>query len=460
MLGALGFLLIFGFGYTITLLLAPHSKPFERVGLAYGLGLGWLTFIMFLLSWARVSLGVSTVAAAIALPAVFLLLYKRRALPLTIPSHLKVALTVFKRARSLRVGQTILVLALLLFITSSAVVATYWPVYSWDALSLFDFRGRVLFPELGVRGLKEAYYAHYPFLTSLGHTWLYRMGAANPKLMYPLFYLSLLLGFCGCLKRECPSLLSLAWSTVLVCTPIVYRQSTIAYTNLPFTFYYGLGTIYLCQWFSSRKRDSLVLSAVLLALSLWTRPASEVLVFVNFTVVVAFCLSKRDWVDPFVFVLPVLLIYLPWILYQKYGLAELSIGEIYPAFASIRNVSWSRLAVLLKSFARYVVDLRLFGLSWVLFFLTAPVDKRSLGEHRNLLAMIFLGILAWFGMLSVAYVGPEKSYEVFIGQSGSRLLLSFVPVILYYSAVSRAARFGWLLGTGKGLGREDQAARG
>ncbi len=441
---AFGFMLTMGLGLAVAILVAPQSRLPERVGLAYGLGLGGVTFVLFLGSWAHVPLGSPAVLLVIAVIVVLSLLVIRRALFLRTQSHPGRSVQVAGPRRSFSVWEKILIFIILFFVMSSIVVALYWPVYTWDALCLFDFRGKLFSAEAGLHALSDIYYAHYPLLTSLGHTWFYTLGADNPKFIYPLFYASLLLVFYGCLRRCCSSTLSMVFATALVATPILYRQSTIAYTNLPFTFYYGLGTIYLYQCISStEKRRYVLLSGMLLGLCCWTRPGSEPLVLANLAVLTVFCLRKRRWLDPILFLLPAFLIQTPWMLYLRYGLSGLNIGRIYGSFASISNFSWSRVVILLKVFGNFIVSPRLFGLTWVLFFLIVAIDIKGLREHGYLFAMIWLGIATCLGIFSLAHVGADKPYETFAHQSGDRFLLSFLPVVLYYSAVSRTMRYAF-----------------
>ena len=96
------------------------------------------------------------------------------------------------------------------------------------------------------------------------------------KLIFPMYYLSLLLVVNGFLKERSTPVLAGLGTLVLATMPVVVRHARVGYANLPLTFYLVIGVILffraLSESFPKSQRVLWVVSGAFLALAIWTRP--------------------------------------------------------------------------------------------------------------------------------------------------------------------------------------------
>ena len=154
----------------------------------------------------------------------------------------------------------------------SVIQNLFWPITDWDAMALYDFRARIV-AETGSfsLGRELGYFFQYPPFTSLLHTSTYLLGFQRAKIWYSFLYGSFLLVFFALSRKQTNLLLSLFGTLALAVNPMISGNAIVAYTNLSYTMFLGLGVIYLWQWFSSRDLNSVVLGSAFVAASCWVR---------------------------------------------------------------------------------------------------------------------------------------------------------------------------------------------
>lgn len=166
----------------------------------------------------------------------------------------------------------IIVTSIVLLILNSFIQNYFWPITDWDALALYDFRARVVAEEGNFdKGIELGYFYQYPPYTSLLHTILYQAGFERVKIWYSFLYISLLLSFYSLLRKRTSLTLSLIGTLALAVNPLIQEHSIMAYTNLAFSIYLGIGLLYFIQWFYSKSWRDLLLGSILISGSTWIR---------------------------------------------------------------------------------------------------------------------------------------------------------------------------------------------
>ena len=179
MLLLLGFTLIFIFGYFLSIVLVERMHLLERLGISYLLGLGIMTLLMFCYSTLgiKITLNSTLIALVILVLVVFLLskIFKRE-----ISLDLSKLLTPIIEASTFEKVMVVIIAGLGI---ASLVITTYFPVYIWDALAIYDFRGKIIAHEGFYTQIASNYFwfKGYPLFTSLSHTLVYLFGGINPK---------------------------------------------------------------------------------------------------------------------------------------------------------------------------------------------------------------------------------------------------------------------------------------
>jgi len=255
----LGLLFPIALGLVISLLLNLEINGLERIALAYGLGCSLLTLGMFFLNVLGIEFSVINTIVLLSGILIISLVYLKRKNRFGYSSLRK--LNLFQGKRKIRVPfsafEKIMIALLVFFAVSNVIIALYWPVRNFDPVTTYDFRARVFaetkfIPEavqrirysVFLRGYADSVFP-YPPMTSLLHTWLYLSGWASPKIFYPLLLISLATIFYFCLRDYAPRYHCLLFSVILISTPLMYEHATGVYTNFPFAFYFGVGTLYI-----------------------------------------------------------------------------------------------------------------------------------------------------------------------------------------------------------------------
>jgi len=164
------------------------------------------------------------------------------------------------------------------------ITSLFFPVVDWDAVTLFDFRGRILLDNGLIKDtLMMVPYTGYPMYTSLLHFWTYLTGLWTAMPIYPLFSLSLAMGVYLAAKRLFSQTVSICVALASLFAPKIFESSFIAYTNLPYTVFLVLGAIYIYLWVRERNWRDLIIGVILSVASFWVR--SFPFAIVNFALI-------------------------------------------------------------------------------------------------------------------------------------------------------------------------------
>lgn len=263
--------LIMALGFLAVSLVLPSLPAWSRVGIGWGLVLGAFSFggyLLLLSGWMTELSHVLYLSLGLVLLLTAGLALKKKA------STEKIWLLFGE----LRQPDPWLVLILFLggLFTFLAVGSG---VHATDAYVLWGAKGAGLAAE-GLDGVTRGtntteYPLHIPLLFGLMQD---AFGETLPasKLMFPVYYLSLLLVVYEYLKeRMVPHFAGLS-TLVLATMPVMARHARIGYANLPLTFYLVSGAV-LWSWAGSRRERSSgwgarLIVGILIGLAGWTRP--------------------------------------------------------------------------------------------------------------------------------------------------------------------------------------------
>lgn len=263
----LGLFLVILFGYLFVNILLNKAPLLEKIALGYIIGFGFFTYILFLINLYGLKFGLIE-SGLVLIILIFLTVFLNFIFNKDIKFKIKIADIV----SSLSVFEIISLLFLLLLVSTLFIFNFYWPMRGTDAFILYDFRA-ISFVETGFMNdaIARGYFVPYPLLTSLSHTWLYLVGFTNPMILYSLFFLSFMILFYYSLNKILDSKASIVLTLVLFLFPDLYGQAQIAYTNLPYTIYIVMGSIYLYLGIKLKNNGYLLISLLLTAISGWTR---------------------------------------------------------------------------------------------------------------------------------------------------------------------------------------------
>ena len=423
-------LVTFGIGLPLVLLIAPKANQFIKLGLSYPIGVGIFTLLMFgtnLLGLKFTLLNEPLLLLVVSVPLVLTQLKKIKSLFREIKNN--VITTKFDLAEKITLG-------MLSFLVVASFISTfYWPVYMWDSVVLYDFRGHV-FASTGFMkdAFINAYYYGYPLLTSLTHTIVYLCGGKYPQFIYSIFYLSLGVSFYGLLREFVSRKAGLIFTALLLMTGPLFYHSLFSYTNLTYTVYLSLGAILIYLWNKKGNLGCLILSALLVGLSTWVR-ATEPFWLASILVVVLVSVLRKKYIDILIFPLVVFPVRQMWIFYRRYislGVATSISDNIETSSMISELVNLNRWSEVFAFLYKYLIIphwsiVILFALSGVLLV----VKKQRENSLIFVITIIFIGVLTAGTFIFSIYT----DYWNRIGDATERLSMLFYPLFIFCTAL-------------------------
>ena len=426
MLVVLTIFLITILGFLIVSFWKEDFNFWERLSLGFGLGIGLATFWLFFLGVAKIPFSSQLVVLPLvgAISLLLVILFPKGKIEFPLKSQFKA----FKEFSLFQRAFLILIIALVCW---SFLQTFVWPPFTWDTIALYDFRAQRFFE---TRSLAESilitpswlapYTYSYPLFTSLAHTLVYILGGENPKFIYSLIYLALLSCFYFCLRRRTSRILSLGITAVLATVPAFVYHSTIAYSNLPYVFYFVIGTLYFWEWATYDKKSYFWISALFLGLSTWTR-SQEPFWIANLLFLGIYCLRTKRVVRVLPYTLIFFAIRQSWSIYRHSVYLQVENLQEVPLKLSF---SFIKLFAVIPFVVRNVVlDWRVFILVFLAIFFWG--GRKQLGKNWYIIGLILLHISMIFA--GTYYLSVNLWWWDKIGGSAARMSIFFFPLILY-----------------------------
>jgi hypothetical protein len=249
----------------------PEAPLVDHLPEAFPLGLGLVTFTLFLISWAGVALSPLSVAISLIGWLSLSLLGLRTSVR---AGHRQPKHSLLSSLGQLP-GWTKVALAVLLLV--AAVVSVGRSYSTWDAMSAYSVRGYAI-ARFGSVGATTGWGSGsgYPLGVPLGIA-VFRIlqGDMGPvsKLIFPMFYLSLVLGMARFwIRRRVPPYQAGFGSLLFATAPVIFEHGTSGYVNLPLASTLALGMLLAIEGMLSGNPRRQLLGGVLLGLATWIRP--------------------------------------------------------------------------------------------------------------------------------------------------------------------------------------------
>jgi hypothetical protein len=267
------------------------------------------------------------------------------------------------------------------------------------------------------------------------------------KVIFPTFYLSLLLGALAFWHRSGLEQLQATIGLVLLASvPIVFHHATLGYANLAFTYFAIFGVFWGSFGILKNERGLQAISGILLGLASWTRPEG----ILYCIAVLMFFLSikffyKQGSLDLLAIGLPILILGGSWnIFYSAHGGGgSQAMGSFSSAVQEITrgNLNSAGLFSIGKQFIKCLIDFRSWGMLFPLSMIFLLL--RSTSIRKSLKPLIVIGLLSsvMFGMITALlfYVGSYQSdLENLLGWMGRSFNRTFLPacIMLFITSLS------------------------
>ncbi|MCJ7665126.1 MAG: glycosyltransferase family 39 protein [Actinobacteria bacterium] len=356
-----------------------------------------------------------------------------------------------RKTRILFVVLTVFVVANFLLIVFFTVL---FPIKFWDAIACWSLKGKAFFIDGIINNFftEHSYtFSHfsYPLYLPLIQTWILSwMGQSNEnilKLIFPLFYSSLIFTLYYLFRQRARKLLSVFLVFIVSVLPVIVDHGYIEYTNLLFSVVLLLAVYFFyIAWTMKGKTSFLILSALFFSILAMTRSEGILYVLLFIIINLFFFISesirnKPDAKNIMNFLLPLIVFILflgPWYLLKlKLGLPFLSTewhGFINSSYGYI-NISGIREAaraissqMLLSIYdSTRAVFSSFYGPVWFMLLIAMLF---SLKTHFNKFSWIFFVFLS-FGFISI-FVSIASVSD--FASSTERYVLHLFPTAYYW----------------------------
>ena len=424
-------LVILGIGLPLVLLICPRQNPATVIGVSYPLGIGIFTFLMFLTNIAGIRFSFINELILLLLVSIPLVLFCRGRMR----QFFIEVINGFKKL-SLSPVEKVILGVLVFVIISSFINTFYWPVHIWDSITIYDIRAHI-FASTGFMKdtFFDSYYISYPLLTSLAHTLTYLAGGRYQQFLHSLFYLSLGVSFYGLVREFVSRKVGLLSVFILLTTGPIFYHSLLSLTNLPFSVYLFTGAIYVYLWDKKKQTGYLILSALLVGLSTWTRSVEPFWLAILLVVFIVSIYRKKVW-NIAVFSLFFFPIREAWKVFQSSlnGIGASTTGEIVGYSKTLPTLfnleKWGQVAIYLY---KNVVT-AWGGIFWA--FILATISLFLLKKQKTFFLIFFIT----FSLLGVLVAGTIQfslttEYWYRIGDAAQRLSMLFYPLFIFCIAL-------------------------
>jgi hypothetical protein len=420
---------------------------FDKLFFGYGLGLGLLSYSMFILGVFGVPYTIITITSVqgfFALILLYLIYTGGGIKDVVFPGGLRIAAwtEVFKGLHGWKVYLCAF-LAIWLFLKMGIVFyeCIERPIYAWDMWANWSAGAKLFFFEKGLvldqtdenffgKGYRSYiwYPLHSPLLQVWISLWLEEFHEVYVKAWAAFYFISLLGVFFLSVKRESTFFYGIISVFFLSTAPLLTYHGMEGYSDLPLS-YYGLASV-VCFWryLSEGKKGPLVLSGIFLAMGATTKDEG-LFFFVAvggalflFSIVEKRSLSALVW-----FLLPFLFVSGPWFLFKAlYGFG-FGHGNLQSAIAGSK-IHWAVLGVVFKKIF-FETNFNLIFPFWLV--LTVVGFRTVLLTNIKYLFFIIGTVM---GMFIFIYLKVEQDVVTEL-TALHRNTLIYVPIIFFASAV-------------------------
>lgn len=453
----LSVLAIYLIGYALFKLILPVTRRHfvEKLALSFGLGTGAISLVTVLMFHARVEVNLTNLLF-IFCPLVIGFLYIERKTPFgqkLSESSIHSPLAFFPK--DLSILEILLIIIIMVSIGLVSFQALFKPMFTYDALSIWALKAKIFFKEQTIftddfyDSDRLHYHPRYPLLIPLVENWIYNcLGCVNDrlvKIIFPLFYFSLISVFYSTQRRLFSRRHSLIFTALLATIPAFVRSDKggaafSGYVDIPLAFFYTTGVIYLFFWMKYRKREDIIISAIFSGLSMFTKNEGLGLFAITIFCLCIFVLfnSKEERVKQntkylsMYIIIPILII-LPWLIIST-GMPTFLEEENYPGRLTMNIIigNFSRTPIILSSFCREFLDIKRWNILWILFGIAVIGSFRL--TLKSPIKYILLILLLDFSMFVLVYVITPWDVKALISCSMTRLIIQITPLAVFLSA--------------------------
>ncbi len=392
-------------GYTFLNILPNNKKilPLQKIAISYGLGVGIITFSMFIFIVIGFHSRISYIPILIITSIVFIYFKLHKHLI----HDLKAIFGNLKKRKIRYDYLEIFCLALLIFeIIVLISISFIRPIYKWDEMVIWNSKAKYIFYDGNfsyLNYIENVYHLAYPLLVSLNivfHYSFYGQPYYFVQISFVFFYIFLILFLYYSLRHI---KLNIKYS-LLICTMIATIIDMVAVSYLTMadvilTYYYTLSTIFLTKFVLTRKSYFLIYSSIFAGFMALTKNEGIGLLIMNFFIFLIYSLlflfKKETKIRGSLrqigqFALPALIIYLPWQIFCIYNQLEGEYLTNLTELLNIQNTITDSLIILIG-----ILIITVYCPFWLIFIIVIGFNFKLIIKKK----LLFLLVICVFHLL-------------------------------------------------------------
>jgi len=420
------------FGLLVINLCLPRLRfsKLEILVIAYAMGAALISGLMFLLSLFGLNLNIIFDILLIGLAVGAIVLIWRR--KFFRPQIVKIKIT-----KPVSRWKIALIVILLLWIISQVIFVAIesWlrPIIQYDAVATWSLKAKIFFSHHQVILNPQSPYflgmrlPNYPLHLPLLETWqALALGSWQDsaiKIIFPLYYLGLIIIFGFNLLRRSSLLKTVIFTFFLSTLPLLVYHARYDYADIVLCFYLLSVLIYFWRSIAENNSHYAYLAGIFAAISAWTKNEGLFLSLIIILSWLIYLLVRRRF--KLKLIIPVLIfivLILPWFIFKTvYHLGWENVESAW-------RLGWHP-QVIPIIFDRLVSTVD-WNIWWLIFIISLITFWRKLFIRENL--FLFLSVVgAMFFYLALYVFTPNNSY-IISGIVDQRNLLTIIPFSIFY----------------------------
>ncbi|MDR0437668.1 MAG: glycosyltransferase family 39 protein [Bacteroidales bacterium] len=449
---AIGLLISFFLGYIWLQVFFNRITMLEKIGGAFLLGLALQTMVMVLIEMLGMPITLNRIfvgTAIFGLIPIGFAIIRDRSLLNPIPKKF-----VFPKISLI----WILFMIVIAYISyMNFMKCVYFPTFDRDSIDGFESIGYAIAIEHCIANLtifdpiyhprvnSPASVAVYMPFTQLSYAYTYLLGAELSKIINAVMYLSFTVLFYAVMRRVATDTIAIIITLFMIVTPELIAWSSMSATNVLQAIFASIGVIYGLLWIKEQRSEDLYLSAVFMAMNLWSRNEGLVIVLALGAVLFLRMLFLKKWLQIIPWAIIVFIPFLMWNVYMK-------TAGMWSESVIITKLFWDpeKFGVMWERFVFLMKNRQYYGYSFDAFAIFALANayfiwkKKLVFNAYTLLCIVLAFVLYFIVIYQVNYVWD--SIENVLNYSAKRFFFCFIPMMWFFVGSSYLTeKFGtWL----------------
>jgi len=433
-------------GFSIMNLISSDIRFAEKFGFSFLIGMGVITFLMFIFD--IIGIKISLLSINLANVIIICVIHFRKIgnfkeilskLP-SLPTKGNFIKKFGNKIKTINLVYTLFLILILICLGGSVAKSLFWPSFAYDNITGYELLGKVIAAEGKINNslfevdskpiMGSSKRTVYPPLVAGSFAYAYLNDLKTSKLISSLFLIFFTIGFYSLIRRSNNRTNSIFFTFLTIICPEMFAFTSLSSTNIPFAIYTSLGMIYLFYWLAKGERKDLILSAVMIFLSSWTRSEGIVFAFTAFLILTWQLIKRKNLKEFIIFNIFTFSSFIIWNLYVR-----MNFTVDQNVFFTHLFWDYDKIVKILAWINTLVFNTGLYGITFYAILIFIVLDIKNIIKLDNSFKLLVI-LLVSFGLYTFLFYQMDNSRQdplhKMMKSSYRRGLFAFIPFIYFY----------------------------